>query len=107
MARLAAEQKLCYYPANPLAIAALIKHLRCRPPDPAKKSNTLNCIDPCAGKGEAIKQIADGLGIDGDHVYTIEFDPERGKAIKELITDGHHISPASALGCQVTGHSFG
>jgi hypothetical protein len=37
----------------------------------------------------------------------VELDPERGKAVQELIPEGNHISPASFLGCQITGFSFG
>jgi hypothetical protein len=105
--RLEAQKKLGYYPAHPMAIAELVKHLYPRAPNPEKKFDTINILDPCAGKGEAIKQIADALGVPGSHVYTVELDPERGKAIKELIPDGHHISPATFLGCQITGFSFG
>jgi hypothetical protein len=107
MARLAAEQKLCYYPAHPLAIEQLAKHLRPRGPDPEKKYDTICALDPCAGEGKAIRQLTDLLGIDEDHVYTVELDPDRGQAIKDLIPGGHHIGPATFLGCQITGFSFG
>ena len=39
--RLAAQAKLGYYPANPLAIEQLTKHLYCRGPDPTKKYDTI------------------------------------------------------------------
>src|SRR5208337_4035970 len=105
--RLAGQQRLGFYPAHPQAIAELVKHLRCKPPDPAKKADSCCVIDPCCGKGEAIKQIADALGVPESNVFTVELDPERGKAVKELIPGGNHISPASFLGCQITGTSFG
>src|SRR4051812_18837339 len=105
--RLAGQKILGFFPAAPEAIEALAKHLHCREPDPAKKYDTVNIIDPCCGKGEAIKQLAGLLGVSDDHIYTVELDPVRGKAAKENIPGGHHISPATFLGCQITGFSFG
>jgi hypothetical protein len=105
--RLAGQQRLGFYPAHPQAIAELVKHLRCKPPDPTKKADSPCILDPCCGKGTAIKQIADALGVPEPNVFTVELDTERGKAVKELIPGGNHISPASFLGCQITGSSFG
>ncbi len=104
--RLEAQKRLGYYPAHPRAITELVKHLHPRGPDPTKKYDSINVLDPCCGKGDAIRQIADSLGITHDHVFTIELDPERGKAVQELMPRAHHISPASFIGCQITGHSF-
>ena len=67
----------------------------------------ISILDPCCGKGEAIKQLADVLGIPEGNVYTVELDPDRGKAVKTNIPGGNHISPATFLGCQITGSSFG
>ena len=106
MARLASQQRLGFYPANPLAIAELLKHLRCRPKDPTKRFDSIVAIDPCCGQGAALRQIADGLDIPEENLYTCELDPERGKAVRELIPGGHHVSPASFLGMQITGGSF-
>ena len=105
--RLEAQKKLGFYPAHYLAIAELAKHLHPRPPDPTKKFDTVCAIDPCAGKGEAIKQLTEAIGIPQENVYTCELDVERGQACKELMPDAHHISPATFLGCQITGCSFG
>jgi hypothetical protein len=63
MARLEAQKKLCYYPAHPTAVAKLAEHLNCREPDPTKKYDTINILDPCCGKGEAIKQLAGLIGV--------------------------------------------
>jgi len=107
MARLAAEMKLCYYPTNPLAITELAKHLQVRPPDPNKKFDTVCALDPCAGRGEAIKQLTGLLGIPESQTYTVELDKDRCNDVKELIPEGHHIGPASFLGIESTGSSFG
>ena len=59
--RIAAQAKQGFYPAHPIAVAELVKHLTCRPPDPVKKFDTINILDPCAGKGMAIRDIAVGI----------------------------------------------
>ena len=41
------------------------------------------------------------------HVYTVELDKDRCNDVKELIPGGHHVGPASFLGVECTGHSFG
>src|SRR5271166_510850 len=105
--RLAAQQRLGFYPAHTLAIAELVKHLRVRPPDPTKKFDTVCALDPCCGKGEAIKQIADAIGVPDEHVYTVELDKDRCNDVKELIPGGHHVGPASFLGVECNGHGFG
>ena len=61
--RLAAQAKCGFYPAHPTAIRELAKHLKCRPPDPNKKYDTINILDPCAGKGMAIRDLAMGIGV--------------------------------------------
>ena len=42
--RLAAQQRLGFYPANPVAIAELAKHLYPRGPDPTKRIDTVNIL---------------------------------------------------------------
>ncbi|SIO37105.1 hypothetical protein SAMN05444166_4166 [Singulisphaera sp. GP187] len=105
--RLAAQAKAGFYPAHTMAIAELSKHLYCRSLDPAKKYDTINIIDPCAGKGLAIKQLADALAVPEEHVYSIELDSERSKDILKLMPMSNHIGPASFTGVQITGFSFG
>ena len=105
--RLAGQAKLGYFPAAPNAVAELVKHLRARPPDPENKSNEVHVIDPCAGEGAAIKQIADAIGVNESRIYTVELDAGRAEAVKALVPRGNHLGPASALGVQITASSFG
>ena len=74
MAQLEAQARMGYYAAEPEAIAELVKHLV-----PAGPSVFI--LDPCAGEGAAIKQIAESLGLPHENVHAIELDPGRGKAI--------------------------
>jgi hypothetical protein len=106
--RLAAQAKQGYYPANSKAIQELTKHLYCRAPDPSKKFDTINVLDPCAGKGVAIRDLAVGLGVPEDHVYTVELDGGRYEDIKALMPKSQFMTgPAGFMGVQITGHSFG
>jgi 16S rRNA G966 N2-methylase RsmD len=97
--RLAAAEKMGYYPAASEAIADLVMHLA------ADKETHI--LDPCAGEGAAIKQIAESLGIGHDHVYCIELDAARGNRIKHSMPDAHVLSPCSFFSTAMMAGSFG
>lgn len=105
--RLAAQVKAGFYPAHEVAIEGILKHLVTKAPDPTKKLVDVHIIDPCCGKGAAINQIAQGLGVPQKNVYTIELDPGRSEEAKALMPDHNHLGPASFLGAAVSGCSFG
>jgi Uncharacterised methyltransferase family (DUF6094) len=105
--RLAAQAKLGWYPAAPEAIAELVKHLHVRPPDPDKRLDPVHILDPCAGEGRAIQQLADALGVDPGHIYAIELDAGRAESARSNLPGSHVLGPASFLGVQVSGQSFG
>jgi hypothetical protein len=105
--RLVAQAKLGWYPAAPEAIAELGKHLRVRPPDPDKPLGCVPILDPCAGEGRAIQQIAHALGVDPEHIYAIELDAGRAAIARSNLPNGNVLGPASFLGVQVSGQSFG
>ena len=105
--RLAAQARLGYYPAAPHVIAELVKHLRSRPPDPEKPLESPNVIDPCCGEGLAIAQIVESLGVEPQHSYAVELDAGRAERAKLALHGGNVLGPASFLGVQITGQSFG
>ena len=106
--RLAAQCKLGWYPAAPEAIAELVKHLHLKPPDPDKPlGGSVPILDPCAGEGRAIQQIATALGVEPEHIYAIELDAGRAAIARANLPGGHVLGPASFLGVQVSGQSFG
>lgn len=105
--RLAGQCKLGFYPAAPEAIAELVKHLRVRPPDPEKPLESAHAIDPCCGEGLAIAQIVDALRIEPEHAYAVELDAERVERARLTLPGGNVLGPASFLGVQITGQSFG
>jgi predicted RNA methylase len=101
--RLAAQAKLGFYPAHPFAVAGILRHLKL-----AEHKIDRQCIlDPCAGKGLAIRQIADGLGLANEQVYAVELDKARTEAIKENLPGANVLGPATFLGVQITGFSYG
>ena len=108
MARLGSQARAGFYPANPCAIALLAKHLQQMPPNPEKPLFTTQIIDPCAGEGAAVQQLAATLGIPEDHVYCVELDAGRVEQIKERMPKANLIGPATFVGgVMITGFSFG
>lgn len=96
--RLAGQMKGGYFPAPPEAIAHVLKRLRFEGDSPA-------FLDPCAGRGDAIAQLAEALGCPADRVWTVELDSERAGACKTRFPNA--LGPASFLGTRVSSGSFG
>lgn len=107
MARLGAQALAGFYAASERAITQLVKHLQCKPLNPDKPRDTVQVLDPCAGEGLAVKQIAEALGIPNEKVYCIELDAGRTERIKENIPGCQLLGPASFFGSMITGCSFG
>lgn len=104
--RLAAQTKLGFYPAAPTAVDGILSHLR-MPVDPAKRAE-VRILDPCAGEGLAVKQLASGLGIPSERIYAIELDAGRADATRAILGEGANVlGPASFMGCRVGAQSFG
>ncbi len=101
--RLPAVAKCGYYPASPVAVDGILKHLRLAEAKPDQQF----ILDPCAGEGLAIKQLADGLGVPYGRTYCVELDMARSERIKVNMPDVNLLGPATFFGCQVTGYSFG
>lgn len=78
--RLEGQAKSGFFPADPAAISELCKHLALGPLGDREHHSIL---DPCAGKGEALAQIAEALGILPVNTYAIELNDVRGKAVRE------------------------
>jgi predicted RNA methylase len=99
--RLAGQAKLGFYPASPVAIDGILKHIYL-----ADREKEHTIIDPCAGEGLAIKQIAEGLGVRQDFVYAVELDKRRAEQVKLNMPQANVLGPASFLGVQISGYSF-
>ena len=105
--RLAGQAKLGFFPIHPAAIDGLLAHLRCRPPDPLKQPDAIHVLDPCAGEGLALGQLREGLGVTPEQAYAVELDKARADKVREHNPGSRVLGPASFLGVQVTGASFG
>ena len=97
MARLASQIKGGFYAAAPEAVAAVLERLR--PPDYGE----CLILDPCAGEGHALVQLAQGL-----HAvpYGIELSEDRAAVVKESLPEGQALVPADFLRCAISYRSF-
>src|SRR5688572_26459604 len=100
MARLAALIKGCYVPADPKAVGAVLKHLKA-PPGP------FSLLDPCAGCGHAIKQLAEGLNSPLGNVCAIELSDTRAVELHRTLAGARICAPASFEGTSISPHSLG
>jgi hypothetical protein len=95
--RLAGQAKGGYYPAHPDAVAAILERLR--PPTAAEC-----CIlDPCAGQGAALQQLADGLGA---KAFGIELSEDRAEVLRSRLPEGQALAPADFLRTAISVRSF-
>ena len=98
--RLAAQMRGGFYPAHPEAVSFAATFLR--PPDVPE----FNILDPCAGEGAAIKQLADTLGCPPVSTYAIELDDSRADKLRDTLPRAHVLAPASFFGCRASLNRF-
>ncbi len=98
--RLAAQMRGGFYPADPDAVAYAATFLR--PP----LSGPFSVLDPCAGCGEALRQLAAALGCPPGLTFAIELDDGRSEALRAALPEAHVLAPASFFGCRATPNSF-
>jgi hypothetical protein len=90
-----------YYAAPPEAIEHVMRFVQ-------KPDHHIALLDPCAGEGKAIVQIADVLGVPRDQVYAVELEERRSAKLQALLGEagGHVLAPASFLGVDAQAGSF-
>jgi tRNA1(Val) A37 N6-methylase TrmN6 len=98
--RLAAQMRGGFYPASPQAVALAASLLR----PPAHQPLTI--LDPCAGEGAAIQQLASVLGCSESMIFAIELDDSRAEKLRTTLPEAHVLAPASFFGCRATMNSF-
>jgi hypothetical protein len=108
MARLASVLKQGFYPAPPEAIAGILRHLKIPdpPPDPKFKPEDVNVLDPCAGEGKALAQLAEGLGVSWGRVFAVELNASRAARIAEAYPDVRLLGLCTFEATRSTRHSF-
>ena len=77
------------------------------PPLAEAKQDQQFILDPCAGEGLAIKAIAGGLDVPCDRTYCVELDAGRSEQIKANLPGVNLLGPATFMGVQCSGSSFG
>jgi hypothetical protein len=90
-----------YYPCPPEAIANACQYLLAGP--------GTAILDPCAGEGDAVAEIANTLGVPGDRVWCVELDAARGDDCRhETLKDGMNVlSPCAFEHTAISNESFG
>ncbi len=98
--RLAAQMRGGFYPAHEKAVALAASFLR----PPTREPFVI--LDPCAGQGAAIRQLAEILGCPPDRTFTIELDDGRAEALHATLPGARVLAPASFFGCRASLNSF-
>ena len=102
MAREQARIRMGYFPAPPQAIAGILKHLA-----KVESERSFHLLDPCAGEGDAVWMLAQGLSIPETNIHAIELHAGRAATIKERIPDAKVLGPADFKATNITARSFG
>lgn len=100
MARLEADRKLGYYPIAPQALAEALPQLE-KPAAP----EAISLLDPCAGEGLAVKQIAEHLGLPGRNVYCVEIEPGRAESCRQNLPEANLVN-ASVFHTRIEPETF-
>jgi hypothetical protein len=105
--RLAGQAKQGFYPAPPEAIAGILQHLeRPRQGPASEKAVHLTILDPCAGEGHALVQIAQALGIPSECTHAIELNAGRSGRIAEVYPNIRLLGPCSFLASAASPGAF-
>jgi hypothetical protein len=101
VARLASQIRAGFYPAPEKAIAHILRALDLDAGD-------INVLDPCAGKGAALRQVVDHLNDNTEHEahpWAMELEESRGRKLVEEFGKDHVLAPADTFNCQMTAES--
>ncbi len=97
MARLMSQVKGGFYAAAPEAVAAVLERLR--PPS----TGICTILDPCAGEGRALVQLAEGLSA---VPYGIELSEDRAATVRDSLPEGQALAPADFLRTAISYRTF-
>lgn len=89
-----------YYPTPSSVTKAILSKLEITDP-----FNT-TILDPCAGCGGALQDLASGLGVPPEGVYAIELDAGRGEAAEGLPEIGNILAPCGFEGAEISYNQF-
>jgi hypothetical protein len=89
-----------FYPTSEQAVSHAASYLR------APAGEPFAILDPCAGEGAAIRQLAELLGCPSAKTYAIELDDDRATTVHAALPDAQVLAPASFFGCRANFNSF-
>lgn len=98
--RLAGQSKMGFYPAHPDVVKLIASHLQVN----EKRPDLNTIVDPCMGKGVALKTMHEALGIPIGNVHGVELDDGRFAEAKSLMPDARLEGPASYYGVLCSPH---
>lgn len=98
--RLAAQMRGGFYPAPTEAVSFAATFLR-RP-----VGHDFSILDPCAGEGAAINQLAETLCCPPASTYAIELDDSRAEKLQATLPKANVLAPASFFGCRASLNRF-
>jgi len=85
--RFAAAIKGGFYPCPPPAIELALQKID----RPAGGQGSI--LDPCAGEGAALRQLAEGLGLPLSRAWAIELEGERGRGLQANLPGANVLGP--------------
>jgi predicted RNA methylase len=95
--------KMGFYPLPTEVAERLTLHLEI---DDSAKKEKVSILDPCCGKGEALKILSETIGIPPTNVYGIELATDRVEAARTLLPEATIEGPASFFGVRISSYSF-
>jgi predicted RNA methylase len=97
--RLMGQLRSGWFAAPPDAVAMIAAQLQA----PAAP---FTILDPCAGTGAALRQLAELLGCPMENTFAVELDEQRAEECRLALPGAKVLGPASVFGCRATYGSF-
>lgn len=63
-------------------------------------------LDPCAGEGEALEVLGQGVGCPREKLYAIELERDRSAKVRERLPDSPLLGPCSCFETRISAGSF-
>jgi predicted aspartyl protease len=93
-----------FFPMPDNEVEALATHLRLGAATDKAKDFTL--LDPCAGRGDAIRILADSLHVPYRSVYMVELDKARGETCRRNMPGANVLAPCSLFSTLISHRAF-
>lgn len=88
-----------YYPTDEVTLERVIQFLA-----PAPESSPMRILDPCAGEGTALAEVAHALGRDQVQASAVEYDFERATHARSILD---HVLHSDLMDTMISRQAFG